>query len=238
MSNAALILSQLGAPFNPVQSMGRAAALRNLQNRNQLEQQDMQFNQAKLDEIARANQDRNAIQSAAAGAYQTPAPVTPQMPPVNIGGTTLPGVPSSTVQGPAQFDRNAFSQALPPQLRMQADSQFAAEDRQKQSDAIKQQLDQIGLHEKLMSMDKQQRDQDGRLRAEHGPDLRRGVASRSRDSPTVVLSVGAEREDLAASSGRHTRTVGSRRSGRTSIIYCRDAYHGPVKSCSRKGRAE
>jgi hypothetical protein len=186
MSNAALILSQLGAPFNPVQSMGRAAALRNLQNRNQLEQQDMQFNQAKLDEIARANQDRNAIQSAAAGAYQTPAPVTPQMPPVNIGGTTLPGVPSSTVQGPAQFDRNAFSQALPPQLRMQADSQFAAEDRQKQSDAIKQQLDQIGLHEKLMSMDKMQRDRMGGYAQNMGQIYGATLQARSRTAPTVV----------------------------------------------------
>lgn len=124
------ILQNLGATFNPIDSLGRAAKLRSLQLGNQSDQQTIRLNQAKLDEIARANESRNNVDTAAKAAYQTPAPVTSQSPAVDVGGVNIPGQ-TSTVQGPAQFDRAAFLSKLAtsdPMAAMGMQGQFASQD--------------------------------------------------------------------------------------------------------------
>jgi hypothetical protein len=136
------ILFQLNAPPDPVESMARAAQLRSMMTNNASSLLDLQQKRKKI-------QDQENMDAAAHAAYQTPAPVTTQAPSMNLGGVSLPGS-TSTVQGPAQFDRAAFLSKLSQTNPLDAvgmQGQFATQDEAQQKAGL-------DIHEQVQKLQK------------------------------------------------------------------------------------
>src|SRR4051794_40231273 len=94
--SADAILSRLNQPFNPIESLARVYKLRSMQLANQTDQQNVRLNQAKLDEIARANQERQQLDEALrSGVTTTRQSFTPD--PGNILSPTVEGPATSSI---------------------------------------------------------------------------------------------------------------------------------------------
>jgi hypothetical protein len=133
------IFARTYQPVDPAQTLGQILRIRGIRQEQQLRDQQMQAgkqviqeNQYKLADLGRQQADRATMDNAATAAYQ-PQQATLQQPTVSLGGTDLPGG-QSTVQGPAAFNRQAYTNAIPPgNLRMQAEQGFASQDAAQQA---------------------------------------------------------------------------------------------------------
>jgi hypothetical protein len=80
---------------------------RELKRRGQLEDQQIQEGQMRIDEMRSQKADREGIKQAFRNSVVTPQPQTVQQPTVDVGGVSIPGG-QSTVQGPPTLDRGAL----------------------------------------------------------------------------------------------------------------------------------
>lgn len=137
------ILQNLAAPFNPVESIARAGSVRALQLNNRSRELNNQFDQAKLDEMARQNQERQQVDDA-----------------FRAGVTTMPGqtftpnpgnILSPTVQAP---DTQGIDNAKVLSSLTASNPRLAAGMQAQQSDQdFKSQQEHAALVEQLQKID-------------------------------------------------------------------------------------